>query len=264
MSNLKKKIFFFTFLFLTFIGSAQIYNTQIEAEISLVSNGEFFEITGFATNKTVSSASLHYVLSVIKSNSNTSNLNKNEQKGRFVLEPGQKIPLSKVTVNSSSQDRVIILLLIYDVDDNILGKDRIVLNDYEADAEGENSIAVKEAIIKKNKLTVDAKHGGDDGVFLKGIVVENTKTKPGRDFFKAYSQKYNNNNILGEKIITIDEVIALGSNTRIQLKVENDVIFQFFVNPRADYIQDMVDIAIKRTSNYFDQLRRNRNSVKKY
>lgn len=251
-------------LFIFILINAQTNNNnQIEAKIDIESTGEFINVTGFAINNTDISASLHYVLSTIKNSDQGSNMSKNEQKGRFVLEPNQKMSLSKTTINSNDKDRVIILLLLYDLDDNVVGKDRVVLNDLEGNELQENDAGVKEAILAKNEISEDVTHAGADGVFLKGLVVEDTKTKPGRDFFKLYSLKYLDNKIEGEKIITIQESIAMGSNTRIQVKVENDIIFQFFVNPRADYIEQMVDAAIRRTSNYFQILRKNRSSVKK-
>ncbi len=264
MEKIKKSIIFFTLLSLPFLTTAQIYNAQIEAKIALESKGEFMEITGFATNKTESNASLYYEFSVIKNNPNTSNISNNQQDGRFVLEPSQKSTLSKITINAEDKDRIIILLLIYDTNDNIVGKDRIVLNDLEGDELKENNNLIKETILEKNEISEDATHSGADGVFLKGLVVENTKTKPGRDFYRSYTQRYNNDNINGEKIVEINEAIALGNSTRIEVKVENDVIFQFILNPRSDYIEQMVDLAIKQTSIYFQQLRNNRNYVKKY
>ncbi len=254
----RKNHFILCAMFLAFQSLfAQIYNTEVEAKIDLSSNGEFFEITGFANNKTFSNRSLHYVLDVIRTeNGNTSN---NKQEGDFVLASQEKRALSTTSVNSNDKNRVIILLLIYDEENNILGKDRIAMN------EVDNDNKFKKDILENNELSDDLNRGGEDGIgLLRGIVVENTITKPGRDFFRLYDQKYRDKKINGEKIVTIDEVLALGTNTKIQLKVDSDIIFQFFVNPRADYIDDMVDYAIQKTDLYFRQLERNRNLVKKY
>jgi len=237
---------------------AQIYNTEIAAEMEVETNGEFYEVTGYATNKTDIDQALHYELSAIKTGAEGSR-SKDQQSGRFVLAAQQKVSLSKISINIQEEDRVIFLMLIYDKDDQIVGKERIEVNGAKDDS------AFKKKILDQGMISEDLTRSGEDGIaLLRGIVVEDTKTKPGRDFFNAYSAQYINKQINGEKVVTIEEVLALGTNTKIQLKVENEIIFQFFVNPRADYIDSMVDYAIQRTQRYFQQLERDRNLVKKY
>ena len=92
---------------------SQIYNTEVEANINMENNGDMYQITGSAVNKTASNQSLRYVLSVIKNGPNNSNTSKNDQSGRFILEIGQKKNLSTTTINADDKDRVIILLLLY-------------------------------------------------------------------------------------------------------------------------------------------------------
>lgn len=253
----KKKLLLIFILCFTLCASAQ-YNTQIKASLDINSNGEFFIIKAFGDNLTESSAEIRYVLSTIKNNPDTNNRSKNDQSGRFVLDPGQRKLLSQTSINVNDKDRTIILLLIYDSEDKILGQKRVVLNDYNEEE------ALKADIELKNKISQDLNQGGNDGVFLKGIVVEETITKFGRDFFRLYSNKYNQNKINGEKIITVEEVIALGTNTKIVVKSGNDVIFQSFINPRADYLNDLANFAIKRTKRYFEKLKKNRNSIQRY
>lgn len=237
---------------------AQIYNTEIAAEMEVETNGEFYEVTGYATNKTDIDQALHYELSAIKTGGD-GNRSKDQQSGRFVLASREKSTLSKISINIQEKDRAIFLLLIYDNDDQIVGKDRIEVNGPKDDS------AFKKKILDQGIISDDLTRSGEDGVsLLRGIVVEDTKTKPGRDFFNGYSAQYLNKKINGEKVVTIEEVLALGTNTKIQVKVENEVVFQFFVNPRADYIDSMIDYAIQRTQRYFQQLERNRSLVKKY
>lgn len=236
-------------IFSSTVSVAQFYNTQIEARIILEENSEFIQITGSAYNKTELSQSLRYVLSVIKNNPETSNRSKNDQAGRFILEAGQRRNLSQTTVNTNDTDRIIILLLVYDANDKLLGKDRIVLNDpNDPDA--------------KVVGAADTQRG--DGVVLSGIVIEDTKTKPGRDFYTEFFSSYRLNNINGPKIVTIKEVLTIGNNTKIQVIVENLVIFEFLIRPSNDYIKGMSNQAILRVYRYFQQLKEQKNIVKRY
>ncbi|MDC8006196.1 CsgE family curli-type amyloid fiber assembly protein [Aureisphaera galaxeae] len=237
---------------------AQIYNAEIEAKIDIVSNGEFYDVTGFAINKTDGDKSLRYVLSIFKNDSIGNNLSKDEKADRVVLRSGEKKRLPTLNVNAKLQTRTIALLLIYDKDDRILGKDRIIMNEIK-DTEVENKI-----VEQNNSISDDKVYSGADGVVLKGIVVENTKTKPGRDFYRDYAQQYNLNQIEGEEVVVVNEVFGLGTSTKIQVQVGDAIIFQFFVNPRADFLDQMVQSAIWRTNTYFNQLRKSRSLVKKY
>ncbi len=239
---------------------AQILNSEYEAKIEFKDNGEFYEIAAFADNKTDGTFSGRYELSVFRGQLGSANTSKNSQSGFLVLQPKEKSLLSSNNINVTDEDKLIVLLLIYNQDDQLVGKDRVAFNDEQSD-----DSALKKKVIEELKTSDDVNRGGEDGVeMLRGIVTENTKTKPGRDFFRSFSQEYANQKINGEKIITVEEILAIGSNTKILVKADNEIIFEFFVNPRADYIDQMVGYAIHRTKLYFKRLEKNRNLIKKY
>jgi len=244
--------------FVSFSGASQIYNTQVEAKIDIDANSEFVEFTGSAFNKTEISQSLRYVLSVIRKDPQTQKSLKKDQTGRIVLDSGRKQNLSKTTISANEIERVIILLLIYSVDNTLLGMDRIVVNGNEADrkAAGENNVSAA--------LSQDATHEEDDGVLLRGIVIEETKTKPGRDFYNLFYTEYLKYNINGEKIVTIKETLALANNTKIEVIVGDTKILEFFVRPQPDYLKTLSTEAIKRVYGYFKDLREGKFIVKHY
>lgn len=243
------------FLLSTICSNAQIYNTEVEAIINIDTSGELMEITGSAFNKTEIIQSVLYTLSVIRTTSD-SNRSKNDQKGRVVLQPQEKANLSKTTINTNEKDQIIILLLVYDLDDNIIGKDRVVLNEAKPNASKNKKLEEDD--------NSDIKSSSEDGVVLKGIVVEDTKTKPGRDFYTMFYSTYMANNINGKKIVTIKELLAIGSNTKIEVKVGETVVFEFFVRPRQEFLKSMTDIAIRKVYLYFQKLDREAGKMKRY
>lgn len=262
MYSNKRYILILMGLFISTSSFSQIYNTEVEAKINLEKNNEFVKITGTSTNKTEIDQSLRYVLSVIKTNPQNSNTSKNDQSGRLVLKPGESQSLSTTTINSDVKDKIIILLLVYDVDDNLKGKDRIVLNDTDSQDNIKSATTITNETEGNTSLDVDSKNS--DGISIRGIVVEDTKTKPGTDFYKMYYEAYTANNINARQIITIKEVLALGTNTKIEVKVADEVVFEFFARPRADYLEMMSDAAIRRTSRYLQRLNENKETIKKY
>jgi len=253
------------FLFISSISHAQFYNTQVEAKITIEDNNEFIKISSSANNKTEISQSVRYVLSVIKTDPNDGNRSKNDQSGRIVLQPSETKGLSTTTINSNKTSRIIILLLIYDTEDNIIGKDRILLNSGEENNAQSISDKLKDENIGNKSSSEDVQNKGEDGIYLlKGIVVEDTKTKPGRDFFKFFSDQYNAKKINGEKIITVSEIFALGRNTKIEVKAEDEIIFNFFVRPKGEFLEEMSDYAILFTQRYFKRLRANKDQIRRY
>jgi len=238
---------------------SQIYNTEVEAKINLESNTEFIEIVGSAYNKTDFTQSLRYVLSVIKNNPQNSNRSKNDQSGRVVIESGQKINLSKTTINADDEDRIIILLLVYDSGDNLMGKDRIVINGNEED---KKQAALEESA--ENINNPDQTHYKDDGVVLRGFVVDETKTKLGNDFYKTFEFLNRRYNLNGEKIIIVKELLAIGNNTKIEVIIDNIVLIEFILKPQKEYLEEMGMKSIKRAYNYFKELREGNLEVKHY
>lgn len=244
---------------------SQSYNKKIEAKIEIENNNEFINIRGTALNKTEVSQSARYVLSVIRTNPETGNSSKNDQIGRIVILPAEKQNLSTTTINSDETDKIIILLLLYDQDDNIIGKDKIIFND-------DGKTDVKEVIDKENNRVItektiseeDVDNSHKDGVVLRGIVAEDTKTKPGRDFYTMFYSSYSSNKINAEQIVVIKEVMALGTNTKIEVQLDDKTIFEFFVRPNVEYLKAMTEASIRRVSYYLQRLIKQKEIINHY
>jgi hypothetical protein len=253
-----KKVCILCCFLVNFIGYAQLYNTNVEARIKLNTESELLEISGIAYNKTEIDQSLRYVLSVIKTNPANSNRSKNDQQGRIVINAGETKILSNTSINLAVESKVIILLLIYDLDNNIIGKDRKVLND---DTEEE----IEEEESEKEELaTQDVSTTNEDGVMLKGVVIEDTKTKPGRDFYSIFYSSYLTSQVNGDKIVTIKESLALGTNTKIAVLVGDEVVLEFFARPQESYLKSLSDVAIKRVNSHFLKLKKRKVVRKQY
>lgn len=201
------------------------YNQQIKGEIYLEQKGDQVTIQGVASNLTDVSESIRYELAVLKKD-NTNSTAKSNQKGRGVLNAKTKTILSTTSVNINNPSKITIMLLIYDIDDKLIGKDVKVL---------------KENTVQLEKETITAR----DGVELKGIVIEKTRTKPARDFYDYFYGEYHKYKINGERIVTVEEEFGQGRNSQIKIWVGRDVVYQFFVTPKKKYMRQMGDNAIR-------------------
>ena len=86
------------------------------------------KITGTAENLSDVVQSLSYKLTVIK-NSNSNNQSNNSQEGVFSLNPSETKNLSVTQVNLKKGEGMIVLLLFYDENNKLVGKDRMVFGD---------------------------------------------------------------------------------------------------------------------------------------
>ena len=94
--------------------------------------------------------------------------------------------------------------------------------------------------------------------------MEDTKTKPGSDFYKEFYSNYLSKNINGEEIVTIKEVLALGRNTKIEVYVAEKKVFEFFIRPASEYLKQMSQYSIMQVMRQLDFNNKNQNTVQRY
>jgi hypothetical protein len=223
------------------------FNSEVAANIDMETEGVLTKITFSAYNKTSLKKSLRYRALITKNESAASSVEQFEDEQYFIIEAGERKNISTATLDLRTGERTIVFVLIYE-DEKVIGKDRMVINGFE----GED--AMKPKVVQKENLQIQKKsEQAQDIELLTGLVFENTKTKPGRDFYQMFYLAYTNNNINGNKIVKVEEVLAIGGNTQMKIYAGDDLVVQFFLNPRTSYIKEMVDQSIARINYYFQQ-----------
>lgn len=119
----------FCLLFIALLSYSQTTNTIVKAKIEIEKIEGNIKITGTAENLTDIVQSFSYKLSVIKNNNSNDNQSDNVQEGFFSLNPSENKNLSMSQVNLNNGDEVIVLLLFYNENKQLIGKDRVVLGD---------------------------------------------------------------------------------------------------------------------------------------
>ena len=181
--------------------------------------------------------SLSYELKIFKENLKSGNKSDNAQEGRFVIDPLDVRKLAYTAINiQNKNDRIILLLWWRNVDGDIVGRERKV-------------IANSKVVLENNKITLKKKP--DDGVEIFGMVLEKTKTKPGRDFYNLFYSQFLSHNFSDNRSVLVEEVFSRGRNTKIEIKIENVRVYEFFVQPKTDYLKANANIAIKQVTNFF-------------
>ncbi|MBP8793108.1 MAG: hypothetical protein KBH29_08010 [Lutibacter sp.] len=242
--------------------ASEIINDDFEAKIQVENQNGIIIINSTAFNKTEITSSLIYKFTLFNSNESVDNIEE-EKNSRFVVSANEKVNLSLITFKLNGTEKKIAELLIYNLDNEIVAQDRIVFNENSND-ELEKKKVLDEKFKQEQENSQDVSVEVKDGLELRGIIVEDTKTKPGRDFYKLFYSLYTQNNINGNEVVKIKEILALGRNTKIEVIVGDDVVFSFFVRPSMEYLSKINDYAIIKVYRHFKNLENESKIIKRY
>lgn len=244
-----KKIFFIIAISLLAnqLAQCQALYTEVKAKVEVQEIENLLAITGTVENLKSEFKNIHYKLTVFKKNKQSSNKSNNAQAGEVTLEPIQKVNLSKTQVNFTSEDEIIILLIIYDDKNTIIGKDRIVFG-----GDDQTSINNVAPIVP------------EDGLEMVGIVSNDTKTRLGNDFYDYFYYAFSNLKIKSHKIVSVQEELTFGRTTKIIVKVNEDVIDEFISKPDEDFLKYMAEASANKIFKYFKDLERQSKFITQY
>ncbi|RSK33978.1 CsgE family curli-type amyloid fiber assembly protein [Hymenobacter metallilatus] len=91
------------------------------------------------------------------------------------------------------------------------------------------------------------------GLEISGLVVDQSITKPGRDFYDLFYSQWEAPTGIQEYTITIGEKPARANSTLLTVRVNDDDLLEFPLQPNYDLIQDAVAEAIAYVQDYMVQ-----------
>src|SRR5690554_1103857 len=176
---------------------------------------------------------LKYDFNLYRADAN-GNISKSNQSNLIFLKGNEKKVLSTVTVNHNEEGQITLLLVLYDMDGKPVGLKRIELNSNN----GYQEIVTEEVSPEEEEAISQDQAQPQDGFIMDGLIVENTITKSGRDFHKYFYSDYYNRGIRTKKNIIIEEVPGKMRSTRISVKIDDQVLIQFFSQPNKTFLQN--------------------------
>lgn len=235
---MKKVVCFFALLMMNLV-TAQKINITPSIEVNEVEN--MLSLKAFVLNNEEVIHDLNYLLVAIKKSGNNG-LSNNKQEGQFVISAYEKKQLSEIRLNINKGDEVKAYLFIRnEIKNELVAKDSILIN-YE-EVKSESAIGSKtESLFLKEEFV------------LKGLVIDQTKTKFGRDFFDIFYSAYN---LMNEKfpfITTITEIPSIGRTSIIQIEDRDKLLHSFRVEPKEEYLKMQVDYTLKLLNKYHNEL----------
>lgn len=227
-------------LFMVNLASAQQINITPSIEVNQVEN--MISLKAFVLNNDEVIHDLNYLLIAIKK-TESNNLSNNKQEGQFVIAAYEKKNLSELRLNISKGDEIKSYLFIRDeINNKLIAKDSVLINYKEKDSEDEIGSKTEAVFLKEDFV-------------IKGLVIDQTKTKFGRDFFDYFYSAYN---LMNEKypfVTTITEIPSIGRTSIIQIEDRDKLLHSFRVEPKEEYIKMQVDFTLKRLNQYNNELK---------
>jgi len=181
---------------------------------------------------------LNYHLLSLKKQAQTNKYEKSDRYGDFTLLPNENKVITSIKVNLEEEQELKIYLFVKE------GK-RLVAQD---------SIKINEVVdLLKTTYLKEVE------IEIKGLVVENTKTKFGKDFYDAFYQLYLRKGTNYPFVVNINEKPFPGTGSLISVEVEDQNIIEFQTRPDLEYLEKAAEYALERIENY----NKNRKKVEK-
>ncbi|MDR6544019.1 hypothetical protein J2810_000041 [Chryseobacterium rhizosphaerae] len=214
---------FFIFLSVMIYGQddkkviARLENSLLENQIKL---------KAVVMNNTAVYKELNYLLVSIKKNSD-GNLSNNKQSGKFSVNPNEVKALSEISVNLEPKDALKAFLYIRDEENqNLIAKDSLEINN---------------TFFKRKAAKIE-----EDAVFeLKGLTIDETKTKVGKDFYDLFYMQYSQLPDKSSGAVTISELPLRGTSGQINIQIEDKIVYSFMTNPSEDYLKEQLAASLK-------------------
>lgn len=260
------------------ISLGQNVNTNVLSELNVESTEFGSTVTARVFNKTDFYYNLKYVFTVTKFDKNYKSLSKSleeflnsedasdmtlddflkSQDARkysskdsyedfFTLEPYQSRDLYRFQMEPDVSNQTIVLLLIYNDEDKIISRNRVVF-----DEKVTPEFLEKEEKVSTNKFE------------LTGLVAEETLTKNGKDFHDRFYYYYSNNKINGDEIVIIEEMFTFRTRTKIIVKIGEQEIISFFGSSNDEYIEEMAKISVQKVYQYFENKKKEKSYLTRY
>lgn len=192
---------------------------------------DMINLKALATNNSKSYQELDYLFIAIKKG-NSGNLSNSRQSGKFTLAPSETKKISEINIRLDKSDALKSFLYIRNEQSHqLIAKDSLEINPKEFGQEDPNNT--------ENHLYE-----------LKGLTIDETKTKIGKDFYDFFFISYSNLKDKAERPVTISELPTQGTTTQISILMDDRTLYSFMSNPSEDYLRENAKLAIRLINDY--------------
>lgn len=223
---------------------AVLYVEQIEDKIT---------VQAYCHNGSGQDKSLTYQLLFVRTDAN-GNQSKSKQGGGFKIADGNDAKLSSSTMNLGDDPQIAIVLDILE-NGRLLARDSFPKPEKPAVAPPTPSEDVDDGngfINPEDNPDPTRLRGGLD---LGGLVLDQTKTVWGQQFFQLFTHQWQAQNVTGDFIIVIEEAPFRGRTTLAKVKLNDDYILTRTLQAKYDYLEELANLAVQVALGRIQQMR---------
>ncbi|MFD1314193.1 CsgE family curli-type amyloid fiber assembly protein [Namhaeicola litoreus] len=219
-------LFFFMSIGLTYAQDDQL----LQARLNISREDIFVNIEGIVENNShVYNNKLSYHLLTLKKMPQDIKFEKNDRFGEFTLLPNENKTVTTLRINLEEEQELKVYFFVRD-QKNLIAQDSIVINE----------------VVDLLKTTVMR----EIDIEIKGLVIETTKTKMGKDFYDFFYQLYLREGAEYSFIINIEEKPFLGTGSLISVIIEDQTIFEFQARPDVEMLEGAAKYALVRVNEF--------------
>ena len=209
-------------------------NFKIKANLEYSKKDDLVVVKARVNNKqSIYIQELNYFMLALKKGA-SGNYSKSDQSGYFSLAPNEEKLLATIQQNIQEGELLKIYLFI---------------------KKGKLVIAKDSVEISLIEVTNQNKPLLEDDIEITGLVIEEMRTKMGKDFYDFFHQRYQSQSYKFNFYIFIKEKPTFGRSSIITIQIDDRTIFEF--RPRADeeYLRKAALVAFNRVLMYHKQRR---------
>lgn len=235
MKNVMTTSFLFLFMLIAITCNSQ-EKDNVSAKIEVNNIEGALKLKAIAKNEGTVHQSLNYIFLALKK-SKQQNMSSTQQENKFTLSPGEIKILGEINLNIVKEDALKVYLFIKDEkSQKVIAKDSLEMNSKNFN----NSVAYE-------------KTSSEENMMLKSLVINDTKTKIGDDFYGKFFSLLMLNDISFTFRVRIAELPTNGRNTQVQVFANEENIASFNAKPDDDFLNDMVQQTVALLINYEKQ-----------
>jgi len=197
------------------------------------------EISGMAKNKTNKAVAFSYSMKLTKTGPSGKAIS--TQSGSFTLQAKEEKSLSMTSINLGNTASFEINLKVFDdekvVAEKVLLSDKKFISDFQK-LLPKPTKAIAKPKIKKSKIR------NTDVLEIEGLIIDETRSKTGRDFYDQFYGKWIAPRGVSDFTITIRELPARGRGARVAVEVNGNTIIQRMLQPRLDIIELLAEQSV--------------------
>lgn len=201
------------------------------AKIILERNDIFVNVNAVVENNDhIYKNELTYQLLILKREGNVDSYHKEEEKGEFNILPNEKKSVAGLKLNLKTNEEVKIFLFVR-YNKVMLAQDVVVMNEVES--------IYKNSSLQENQIEI------------KGLVIDDVKTKIGKDFYDIFYQKYLQSGEQYSFVVNVNEKPFIGGRgSLVSIEIGDDKIFEFQARPDEDLLVQAAEYSLTLIQNY--------------